>query len=162
MYQWIVLLHVVGAFVFVMSHGVGIWAIVQIQRDRNPAQIRTLLGLSSESLAGVYGGLVLLLIGGIWAGIAGNWFRSGWIWAALAVLVAIIVGMYLIAVPYYRRLRAAVGIRPMNWPKADPDPIPLADEDIAALAAQAPINSLTLIGFGGLLIILWLMVVKPF
>ena|SRR2546426_12449479 len=162
MYQWIVLLHIVGAFLFAVSHGVGIWAIIQIQRDRNPAQIRHLLGLSSESLTGVYIGLLLLLVGGIWAGIIGDWFKYGWIWAALILLVLITVGMYVLAVPYFRQLRAAVGIRPMNWPKNDPDPVPLPDADIAALAARAPVNALTLIGFGGLLIILWLMVLKPF
>jgi hypothetical protein len=162
MYQWIVLLHIVGAFLFAVSHGVGIWAIVQIQRDRNPVQIRHLLGLSSESLTGVYIGLLLLLIGGIWAGISGDWFRYGWTWAALGLLVLIIVGMYVVAVPYFRRLRAAVGIRPMNWPKNDPDPVALPEADIAALAARAPVTSLTVIGFGGLLVILWLMVLKPF
>jgi hypothetical protein len=161
-YQWIVLLHIVGAFVFTLSHGVGIWMIVQIQRDRDPVQIRHLLRLSTESLAGVYAGLLLLLIGGIWAGLAGDWFRFGWIWAALAILVGIIVGMYVIAVPYFRRLRIAVGMRPSNLAKDAPDPVPLPDAEIAALAAGAPMNALTLIGFGGLLVILWLMVLKPF
>ncbi|HEV7809403.1 MAG TPA: hypothetical protein VGO64_02290 [Candidatus Limnocylindrales bacterium] len=162
MYQWIVLLHIAGAFIFVMSHGVAIWMIIQIQRDKDPRQIPHLLRLSSESLAGAYVGLLLLLIGGIWAGIAGDWFRFGWVWAALAILVGILVAMYVIAVPYFRELRAAVGIRPANLTKDAPDPIALADADISALAARAPINLLTIVGFGGLLVILWLMVVKPF
>jgi hypothetical protein len=162
MYQWIVLLHIIGAFLFAMSHGVGIWAIVQIQRDRDPAQIRHLLGLASESLIGVYVGLLVLLVGGIWAGIAGDWFKYLWIWAALVILVGIIVGMYAIATPYFKRLRIAVGIRPQGWPKGDPDPVPQSDSDVAALAARAPLTSLTIIGFGGLLLILWLMVLKPF
>lgn len=162
MYPWIVLIHIVGAFVFALSHGISIWVVYQIQRDREPKQIPQLLRLSSEGIGGVYAGLALLLIGGIWAGIAGNWFAYGWIWASLAILIGIVVAMYVVAVPYFRELRAAVGIRPANLEKDAPDPVPLPDDEVAALAARAPLNLLTAVGIGGLLIILWLMVVKPF
>src|SRR4051794_38926188 len=92
-HQWGGLLPLVGAFVFVASHGVAVWMSVQLSRERDPRRIAALLDLSSISLGGVYGGLALLLIGGIWAGIDGGFFSRGWIWAAIAVLVVIIVAM---------------------------------------------------------------------
>jgi hypothetical protein len=162
MYQWIVLLHIVGAFLFVASHGVAIWMAIQISREKDRTRIGAQLDLSSASLNGLYMGLTLLLIGGIWAGIVRDWFRFGWIWLALVVLIAITVLMYLVATPYFRALRGAVGIRSQYGPKDAPDPVPLSDAEVAAMAARSPVAILSATGAGGLLIVLWLMVVKPF
>ena len=162
MYPWIVLLHVVGAFMFVMSHGVAAWVVNEIPKQRDVRRIAALVDLSSTSLTGVYVGLLLLLVGGIWAGIAGDWFRFGWIWAALVVLIAIIVAMYAIATPFFKHLRQALGQRTVGLAKDAPDPTPLPEEEILALAATTPVALISAIGFVGLLVILWLMIVKPF
>jgi hypothetical protein len=162
MYQWIVLLHIAGAFLFVASHGVAIWMAVELPRQRDPKRIAALLDLSSASLNGLYVGLLLLLVGGIWAGIFQDLFKYGWIWAALVLLILITAAMYVVATPYFKRLRLAVGQRVMGMPKDAPDPIPLSDAEIVAIAAQSPVAILSAVGVGGLLIILWLMVVKPF
>ena len=162
MYEWIVLLHVVGAFMFVASHGVAMWMVAELPRQKDPRRIQSLLDLSSTSLTGVYVGLLLLLVGGIWAGIAGGHFGRLWIWVALIVLVAIIVLMYVVATPFFKRLRAALGQRTPGLPKDAPDPAPALDAEILAIAASTSAGVLSAVGFGGLLIILWLMVVKPF
>jgi hypothetical protein len=161
-YQWIVLLHVVGAFVFVLSHGVAVFVAYELPKQRDSGRIVALLDLSGTSLNGAYLGLLLLLIGGIWAGIYNDWFKFTWIWAALVVFVLITVVMYLVATPYFKRLRIAVGQRAMGYPKDAPDPTPLPEAEILAIATNSPVAVLSAVGFGGLLIILWLMVVKPF
>jgi hypothetical protein len=162
MYQWIVLLHIVGAFIFVLSHGVAVYMAFELPKQRDSRRIVALLDLSSASLNGLYVGLLLLLVGGIWAGIDRGWFAFGWIWAALVVLVAITVAMYAIATPYFKRLRLALGQRVMGMAKDAPDPVPLAEAEILAIAAKPPAVLLSAVGAGGLLIILWLMVLKPF
>jgi hypothetical protein len=159
-YPWIVLLHVVGAFVFVLSHGVSAWMVMLIRGQRDRARISALLELSTASIGGTYVGLVLLLIGGVWAGIYGGYFARGWIWAAIAILVIVTVVMYAVATPYFLRLRAAAGIADRG---AEPDPgLIAADDELFRLAARAPVAILLGVGFVGLLLILWLMVVKPF
>ncbi|HUQ78008.1 MAG TPA: hypothetical protein VM427_03945 [Patescibacteria group bacterium] len=162
MYQWIVLLHVVGAFLFVASHGVAMWMVNEVPKQRDSRRVAALLDLSSASLTGVYIGLFLLLIGGIWAGIAAGHFSRGWIWAAVVVLVVIIVAMYLVATPFFKELRIALGQRTQGLAKNAPDPTPLSEEEILAIAARTPVTLLSAIGLLGLLIILWLMVLKPF
>jgi hypothetical protein len=162
MYQWIVLLHIVGAFIFVLSHGVAVYMVNELPKQRDSRRVMALLDLSSASLGGVYVGLALLLIGGIWAGIDGGHFSRLWIWAALVVLVAITVVMYAVATPYFKRLRTALGQRVPGLPKDAPDPAPAGEAEIIAIAAQAPIIVLSAVGVVGLLIILWLMVLKPF
>jgi hypothetical protein len=161
-YPWIVLLHIVGAFLFALSHGVALWMVYQLPREKERSRIAALLDLSQASIGTMYGGFLLLLIGGIWAGIAGNWFSRGWIWAALAVLVVIVVVMYAVAAPYFRNLRIAVGAGSQYGRKGEKLPDPLPDADVIAIAARSPVAILSAAGFGGLVVILWLMVVKPF
>lgn len=159
-YAWWVYLHIVGAFAFVFGHGASGLAAFRIRATRDPAQIRTLLDLSSMALGLTYVGLLLLLIGGIAAGIAGEHFSRGWIWAALVILVVIIVAMYAMATPFYGQLRVAAGVRAKD-PKVDPNPT-IDQAQIDALAASSRPMVLLAIGGVGLILILWLMVLKPF
>jgi MFS family permease len=161
-YPWVVLLHIAGAFLFAVSHGVAIWMVIALPRERDRNRIAAMLDMSSASIGGLYLGLVMLLIGGIWAGILGGWFGRVWIWLALALVIGIAVAMYAVATPYFRDLRAAIGIRSQYGPKDAPDPVPQSDAEVAAMAARSPRAVLSAVGVGGLLIILWLMVLKPF
>jgi hypothetical protein len=160
MYLYIVLLHVVGAFVFALSHGVSV-AVAFAIRGAGRERVAALLELSQMAVGGLYVGLVLLLVGGVWAGFAGGHWGRGWIWAALAILVAILVAMYAIATPYYATLRVAseaTGIVPAQRERAGD----VGPDDLPRLTASARPFALAAIGGIGLLVILWLMVVKPF
>ena len=161
-YSYIVLLHIAGAFVFVIAHGASVWVVNAVAREKDPRRIAALTDLSSVSLSAAYVGLLLLLVGGIWAGIAGGFFSRAWIWAALVVFFAVATAMYLVATPFFKRLRTALGQRVQGTPKDAPDPVAAPDAEIVAIAAAAPANLLNLVGGVGLLVILWLMVVKPF
>jgi hypothetical protein len=138
------------------------WVSDQIRRERDPTRIRALLEVSSRSLGLVYGSLVTLLVAGIVAGIMGGHFARGWIWAAIAVLVAIIVLMYALASRYYGRVREAVGIRSYQTPKDAPDPTPVSSDELAALVDSRRPDVIGLVGVIGLLVLLWLMMFKPF
>jgi hypothetical protein len=161
-YPWVVLLHIIGAFTFALSHGVAVWMAVQLPKERDRNRIAALLDLSAASLNGLYIGLVLLLVGGIWAGILGGWFGRLWIWLALVLVIGIAVVMYIVATPYFGGLRAAVGIKSQYGKKDAPEPVPQSDAEVAAMAARSPQAILSGVGLGGLVIILWLMVLKPF
>jgi len=161
-YPWVVFVHVAAAFLFVMGHGASMWTSDQIRRERDAVRITTLLELSGRSLGLVYGSLLTLLIAGIAAGIMGGHFARGWIWASVAVLVAIMVLMYVLASRYYGRVREAVGIRSYQTPKDAPDPTPVSAEELAALVDSRRADYIGLVGVIGLLILLWLMLFKPF
>lgn len=159
-YSWWVYLHILGAFAFIFGHGASGLAALRIRATRDPGQIRTLLDVSSTSLGVMYIGLLLLLIGGIAAGIVGDHFGRGWIWAALGLLVLIIVAMYAMATPFYGQLRVAAGAR-ASQPKVDPNPV-VDQAEVDRLAASSRPLVLLAIGVIGFLVILWLMVLKPF
>jgi hypothetical protein len=160
-YPWIVLLHVVGAFVFAIAHGVSAFSAFAIRAARqDPNRVRAFLEVSGYSLGAMYVGLLMLLVGGVWAGIAGDHFGRGWIWAALVLLVVIIVVMYAMASRFYGEARTAVGL-PSQTEKNPTGP-GASPEALAALLDNRRPEVLVTIGGLGFLVILWLMVVKPF
>lgn len=160
-YPWIVLVHVVGAFAFAIAHGVSAFSAFAIRAARHdPNRVRAFLEVSGYSIGAMYVGLLVLLVGGVWAGIHGGHFGRGWIWTALVILVVVIAAMYAMATRFYGQARHAVGL-PSQIDK-DPAGPGASTEALAALLDNRRPEALATIGGVGLLVILWLMVVKPF
>jgi hypothetical protein len=160
-YQWWVFLHVFGAFVFVAAHGASALVAFRIREVRDPAGIRTLLDVSQAAIGAMYGGLLLLLVGGIAAGLAGDHFSRGWIWAAIVLLVATMVAMYMLATPFYRRFRLAVGAETGGRGPAESAGL-ASQAEVEALARSSRPITLAAVGLIGFVVILWLMFFKPF
>jgi uncharacterized membrane protein len=159
---WIIFLHVLGAFMFVAGHGVSMFAVFQARRERDRAKLAAVLDLSGWSLAVAGIGLLVLLVSGIVAGIVlGSWGRW-WIWVSLALFVVIGLVMTPAGGSYLRALRLAIGQRPGNAKPGDPDPVPVTDEELAALQAGRRPELLLVLGAGGFVLILYLMMFKPF
>jgi Predicted integral membrane protein (DUF2269) len=154
-YQWWVFLHIAGVFAFLVAHGVSVGVAFRLRRERDPRRIMALLDLSSWSISLMYIGILLLLTGGIVAGFVGDWWGSGWIWVSLGTLIVVIVSMYAMASGYYKRLRLIVGAI------ADGSQA-VSEEQLAGLLEGPRPWILAVIGFGGLLFILYLMLFKPF
>ena len=161
MYEWIVLVHVIGAFIFVAAHGVSMVTSFRLRNERDRARQAALLETSAIGVYAMYVGLLVLLVGGIWAGFAGNHWGRLWIWAALATLVVVIAVMYALATPFYGRMRAATGLEPYVA-RANKFKPPATIADLEMLATSNRPIVLAVVGGIGLLLIVWLMVLKPF
>jgi MFS family permease len=165
-YAWWVFVHILGGFAFLLGHGVSVAMAIALRRERDPQRIQALLGLSRIYLGVTYASLLVLLIGGIVAGFLGHWWGQGWIWTALGFLVALWVGMSLLGTSFYDRVRIAVGTEPLYgarkkaWLQERPPPATSAELD-ALLSSNRPFQ-LAWMGVIGLVLILWLMVLKPF
>ena len=161
MYQWIVFLHVLGAFIFVAAHGISMVVAFRLRAVRDRDRQIALLDASAWGVGAMYLGLLLLLIGGIWAGFAGDHWGSLWLWVAIATLVIVIVVMYAVATPFYGRMRAATGDGQWAEKAANYKP-PATEADLAMLATSSRPFVLAAVGGIGLAIIVWLMILKPF
>jgi hypothetical protein len=161
MYGWIVFLHVLGAFAFVAAHGVSMLTAFQLRGERDRARKAALLEASGSGIGLMYIGLLLLLVAGILAGFMGNHWGRGWIWASLGTLVVVIAVMYAVATPFYGRMRTASGL-PNSADSAAKFKPPATEADLDQLAASNRPLILALVGGIGLVVILWLMLLKPF
>jgi uncharacterized membrane protein len=159
---WIVFLHVLGAFMFVAGHGVSMFVVFQVRRETDRTKLAALLDLSGWSLGLAGIGLLVLFFSGIVAGIVlGSWGRA-WIWLALVLFIVIGALMTPVGGIYLRNLRVAIGQRPRNAKPGDPDPVPVSDKELARLRAGNRPDLLLWLGAGGFVVILWLMMFKPF
>jgi hypothetical protein len=154
MYPWLVFLHLVGLVFFLLAHGVSMFVAFRVRQERDPASARLLLELSSRGTQSSYLGLILLGVGGLGAAASAGLLLAPWIVASYIVLAIVIVLMYAIGAGYYYPLRQALagekGAEPIG-----------AEELTARLQTRRP-EALALIGIGGLVVLVWLMVLKPF
>ena len=164
MYHWMVYIHVLATFAFLLTHGVSSVVALRLRRQRDPAVARAWLQLNASGgfVAVFYGSLLTLLVSGVISGFMGDWWGNGWIWLALALLIGIIVAMFVIGTRHYGRVRRALGMGYFDGRQEQPAGEPATAEEIDALLANAPAITLAAIGFGGIAVILWLMMFKPF
>ena len=162
LYQWVVLVHVLGAFAFALAHGVSAAVALRLRSERELPRVQALLDLSQVATGGMYVSIAVLLVAGIAATfIAGLWGK-GWVWAALVVLVVLFAAMYARATPHFAELRRAAGQGYFLMGKgAQPAERPDAAK-LATLTASSRPTEIAIIGYVGLVLILWLMVMKPF
>jgi uncharacterized membrane protein len=153
MYPWFVALHLVGLALFLVTHGVSMWVAFRVRGETRRDVLAALLGMSSRSNQVMYLGLILLGIGGLAAGATAGWLDAPWVVASYAVFLTVLLLMFVIASPYYYRLRDGL---------EGTDKVPrLDDEALAEEQRTRRPEALALIGGGGLLALIWLMAVKP-
>jgi hypothetical protein len=159
---WIVFIHVAAAFVFAAGHGVSMYVAFQLRRETDRGRMLALLDMSGMSLAAAGIALLVLLVAGILAGIVLQSFGRIWIWVSLVMLVVIGGLMTPIGGAYFARLRVGLGQKTRGMKPEDPDPVPVSDAELAAMQQSRAPETLLAVGGGGFLVILWLMMFRPF
>ncbi len=152
--RWWIFLHVAGVLVFVMAHGVSIAVALRLRKERDRARIAALLQFSGSSVLWMYVSLAWLVVAGVITAFAISAWGKWWLWASIGLLLFVIAEMAAVASPYYQRVKEAVEVRPSGVPRR-------SDEELDEIlrAPTALIN--TIVGFGALVAILWLMIFNP-
>jgi hypothetical protein len=163
MYPWIIFLHVLSAFAFFLAHGATATVMFKVRGERDPARLAALLDLS-PAVSGMMGiTLLLILVTGIVGGFMGGLWGRGWIWTALVLLVAITFVMSFVGRLYFDRVRHAIGKATDDDQRKKIAPPPaLPPDQLAAVINSGRPMLLAIIGLGGLAVITWLMMFKPF
>lgn len=155
MYQALVFLHLLGVVIMAVAHGVSIFAAFRVRGESDPRVVSAILGMSKSAVLVLYVGLLLMAIGGFGAAWQAGLLLAPWTIASYVVLVVVIGVMYSVATPFYVRLREMLGA--IGGPDAS---APDVEAMQAALATRRP-EILVLVGGVGMLVLLWLMVVRP-
>ena len=154
-YPWFVVAHLVGLVLFAVSHGASAFMAFRVRGERDPVVVDSLLKVGQMSVGPMYLGLALLAIGGFGAAAAGNLWGQWWILASIVVFIVVLVVMWAVASPYYMGLRKTLEVRtPDGRPAIEPA------ELSRRLDSRRP-EVLALVGTVGLVLLVWLMVIKP-
>jgi small-conductance mechanosensitive channel len=162
LYKPLLYLHILAGFLYMFSHGASGFVSFRLRQETVLDRIRALLDLSAYSFVLMYVSLLVMVLAGILLGFAGHWWATGWIWASLILLLAMLIAMGLLASNHFHRLRKAVGLPFREGNKEHPAVDPASNEEIQGLLRSGRPHLLTLIGIGGWAIILYFMVFKPF
>jgi MFS family permease len=163
MYDWLIFLHVLSALTFMLAHGASAAVMFRVRAEREPSRIHALLDLSQTvgSLMGLTG--LALFLTGLIGGFMGQWWNRGWIWASLALLIGLSIVMGSLGRTYFDRVRHALGLATVDDQKkkvAPPPALPAAELSAVLNAGQPRL--LAAVGVGGLALLTWLMMFKPF
>jgi hypothetical protein len=162
LYEWIKFLHVVTAITFMVTHGTSIAISFRLKHEKDVERIKALLDVSGV----MWGAMMLSLLAG---GIAGivlgfmlSWWSQWWIWISVILLVGLTIWMFTIGQGTYHQLRRTLGMPfqagSKEMPAQEPAPV---EESYALIEKTKPVLMLVL-GYGGFVVIIWLMMFKPF
>jgi len=161
-YRFIVFLHVISALGFIMAHGVSAMMIFKVSRERKYENLCNYLDISAAAMRPamlfLHGVELTGIVLTIWAG----WWRMGWIWASLALFIAVGVVMGKFAASYMGRVRKAMGVVSQKDLAKGIRPMPAPPEVLMDVVAAGKPNLVLAAGFGGMAAIAMLMVMKPF
>jgi len=130
-YRWLLYVHIASVLGFVLLHGMSTGMLLSL-RSPQSAEATALRQQSTTWRFGSYGFLGVVVLTGVALGVQGNWWRYGWIWAAIVIVVAAVLAL------------GAIGIR------------------LRRTRSRVRVWLISIIGMVGLLLLLWLMVLKPF
>lgn len=155
MYRFWVFLHLVGVVGFLATHGVAMWAMLSVRtvggdRERILDRCET----SKATTRPMYISFVLLLGGGVAAGIDGALFAQWWLLVSLILLLTLTASMSMVASPHMKRLREGC----TRWADGS---YTMSDQELDATLAGPATMITSASGSLGLLAIVYLMVFKP-
>jgi len=158
-YEWVVFVHVAAVLGFMLAHGVQVTATWKMRSEPDPQQSLTFFNLL-PSVTQLRVLLAVIVLTGAAAAFMGSWWGQGWLWASVLLLAGISAAMWQYAGSYYGLIETAA--TRLIEVAGDPAQEPIAQREFqVARRSWQPIG-MTVIGVGGTLVILWLMMFKPF
>jgi hypothetical protein len=158
MYKWIVFLHISIIFIFLIQHAAEISVTFKLRKQEQPDGIFAAYSFlphnNSRNLRITYS---LIIITGAVAGLISPWWKVGWMWTALGTMIVIWIVMNRFGGRYLNAVDAIMDQALKN--KNDTSVIQIFR---SKLKARREPEIMTVTSVVGMLIILWLMIFKPF
>ena len=160
-YPWVVVGHVVFVILAFGAHGVSAFAMFRVKAETDRARAAAVLDLSTVALAAAGIGLLVAVLLGIVAAVMAGYFGRLWPWAAIVVVVLIWLAMTPLAANPMSAVRRELGLPTRNDQKGS---TPQHGTDEALAAARARLRPELVAGAGvlAIVILVWLMEMKPF
>ena len=159
MQQWLLFLHLAAVLAFMLVHGIHVTIMWAWRREPDPERGLTLFnGVPDIPLTRIF--IVAVVATGLLAGFVGPWWRQWWMWLSLALLIGIWVAMYRWGGGFFNLVQAAAegAIEERNSGSGSTTAM---DAYHATRRGWHPVAMMA-VGIGGLAVILWLMIFKPF
>jgi hypothetical protein len=160
---WLMYLHILSALLFFLAHGASVAMAFQIRKETDFARIRAMLDLSASTVGTMGVAFLFLGITGLTMPFIMKLWNKGWVWTSIILMVLVLVQMGLMNEKRYKILRKLVGLPYMQGNKQFPAESPASQEAVQAhIKDKLKVGELVGVGIVIPVIVLWLMVFKPF
>jgi hypothetical protein len=161
-YLWLKFFHVITAVTFMVAHGTSIAISFKLKHEKDVTRIKAMLDVSSTMWVATMLSLIVSFIVGIVLGYMGRWWSQVWIWVSIVLLLVITFWMFHIGQGTYHPLRKSLGLPYQARSREMPAEEPAPEEDSLVIIAKTRPWLMLFVGYGGFLVIIWLMMFKPF
>lgn len=159
---WLIFIHILGSITFFLAHGTSIAMAFQLRRETDFARIRALLDLSMSTMVVMFIAFLVMGITGLIMPFLLKIWNQGWIWASIVLMIVVFLYMVFMNEKGYKHLRRMVGMPYMIRGDRFPAEAPASQADVEAHIKKLNLNAMVMIGYVIPMIVLWLMVFKPF
>ena len=158
LYPWVVVAHIFLVVVAFGAHGYSAVAMFGVKRETERPRASALISLSSSALmvAGIT--LLLAVLLGIVAAAMHGHFSRLWPWVSIVVVVVIWAAMTPLAAGPMSGVRTVLGLPIRGQPGGGEG----TDAEFVAARARLHPERVAVFGLTGLLVLVWLMEMKPF
>jgi len=159
---WLIFLHVLSAITFFLGHGTSVAMAFQVRKEKDLARIRAMLDLSESTLIVTFVAFLIMGLSGLTLPFILKLWGKGWIWASIVLMVIPFVQMVLMNEKGYKTLRKLVGLPYRQGNKILPAKVPASQAEVEAHIKKLNLTGLVVAGYVIPMLVLWLMVFKPF
>jgi hypothetical protein len=159
---WLIFLHTLSAITFFLAHGTSMAMAFQIRKETDFARIRAMLDLSESTLITSMIAFLVMGVSGLVMPFFLKLWGKGWIWVSIILMFAVFLQMVIMNEKRYKILRKLVGLPYRQGNKILPAEPPASAVDVEAHIKKMNVNELVIVGYVIPMIVLWLMVFKPF
>jgi len=162
LFPWLNFLHILSAFTFFLAHGASVAMAFRLRSEKDLARIRALLDLSESTMVVMGISFLVMGISGLTMPFILRIWNRGWIWASIILMIIVFLYMAFMNDKRYKHLRRMIGLPYMIGGKKFPAEEPASQEEVEAHIRKLNIHGLVFVGYVIPMIVLWLMVFKPF
>ena len=159
---WLVFLHILSAITFFLAHGASVAMAFKIRSESNFERIGAMLDLSGSTIGVMFFSFLAMGVTGLIMPFILKLWGKGWIWISIVLMVIVVVQMGLMNDKRYKHLRRMVGVPYMIGGKQFEAELPASQAEVEAYLQKIKVTDLVIVGYVIPVIVLWLMVFKPF
>jgi hypothetical protein len=159
---WLIFLHVLSAITFFLAHGTSMAMAFQVRKETDFARIRALLDLSVSTIGLMFGSFLVMGVTGLTMPFILKIWGKGWIWLSIILMLIVMIQMGVMNEKRYKILRKLVGLPYMQGNKTLPAEPSATQAEVEAHLKKLNVGELVGVGYVIPMIVLWLMVFKPF
>jgi len=160
--RWLVFLHVLSAITFFLAHGAAAAMVFKIRSETDFTRIRAMLDLAVSTFQAYMLSFLIMGLTGLIMPFMIHIWNKVYIWLSIVLILFVAVWMGLVNEKQIKQLRRLVGLPYMKGNKEYPAEPPSSPEEVAALLKKINPTQWAMVGYGIPVIVLWLMIFKPF